>query len=332
MTGNLFPHPYGGVRTVTDATSEHDKLHEQIAADTENGSLKHRRLPEALRHVPPLVFTADAGLLLYFFSIITNVNWGRPFSAALLFATLLAGMITGISFAFFRFTADRLQQYKDDTGAIPLRGLDAGTNISMGLAAVAMVVLAALMFLRMYAEVTATLGPRSGGTAIIIGLTLALVSFLANTLVIAVHAFDGSPEADRLIALGQAVYGPLSDQHQLREQADTLDHQIAILGREAERAAAKGITGAGYKRAEYDRIIAAGRAVHQGTGSESDPAVNPNDEEGVIGYRRSEGTPEVDERPLHLTLDHIHTPLGEELPRHHHGVQELGGDQEQPAA
>jgi hypothetical protein len=315
---DLVPHPDGGVRTVTATAGDQDKLREKIAADIDNGSRKHRRLPAALRHVPPLVFTADALLLLYFFSGITNVDWTRPFSAALLFALLLAAMVTGISFAFFRFTGDRLQQYKDDTGTIPLRGLDAPTNISMGLAAVAMAILAGLMFVRMRTEVIQTLGPHSGTTAIILGLTLAVVSVLANALVIAVHALDGSPEADRLDLLGHAVYGPLSLQHQLREHADTLEHEIAVIGREADRAAAQGITAAGYQRAEYDRIIAAARSVHQGAGPESDPAADPNDGDDVTGYRRADATPEVDERPLHLSVKHIHAPLGD--------------DQEQPAA
>jgi hypothetical protein len=60
---------------------------------------------------------------------------GQPLLRRGLFALLLAGMVTGISFAFFYFTGDRLREYKDETGAIPLRGLDIPTNISMGLAA-----------------------------------------------------------------------------------------------------------------------------------------------------------------------------------------------------
>ena len=96
------------------------------------GSRRHRRLPEALRRVPVLVFVADALLLLYFFSGVTNVDWASPLSAALVFAVLLAAMVTGISFAFFRFTGDRLQQYKNDAGTIPLRGLDEATTVSRG--------------------------------------------------------------------------------------------------------------------------------------------------------------------------------------------------------
>ena len=201
--GDLVAHPDGGVRTVAQTAGDQDKQREQIEADINRGSFRHRRLPTALRRVPLLVFGADALLLLYFFSGVTNVNWASPLSAALVFAVLLAAMVTGISFAFFRFTGDRLQQYKDDTGVIPLRGLDAATTVSMGLALGAMIILAALMFTRMRAEVLNALGPHAASTAIIIGLALALVSILANTLVIAVHALDGSAEADRLDALGR---------------------------------------------------------------------------------------------------------------------------------
>ena len=319
----LVPHPDGGVQTVAQTASDQDKQREQIAADIDRGSFRHRRLPTALRRVPLLVFGADALLLLYFFSGVTNVNWSSPLSAALVFAVLLAAMVTGISFAFFRFTGDRLQQYKDDTGTIPLRGLDEATTVSMGLSLGAMVILAALMFIRMRAEVIDTLGPHASSTAIIIGLALALVSILANVLVIAVHALDGSAEADRLDALGRVIYEPLAEQHRLLEQAEILDQPIAIIGREAERVAAEGITAAGSELADADRIIDAGRAAHQGVGPLSEPAVNPNGQQGAIGYRLTDASPQVDERPLHLALDHVRTPLTDGQP----GGEQAGDEQ-----
>jgi hypothetical protein len=307
--GDIVAHPDGGVQTVIKTAADQDKVRGQVNEDIDRGSYRHRRLPAALRRVPQVVFGADGALLLYFFSGITNVNWGNPLSAALVFAVLLATMVTGISFAFFRFTGDRLQQYKDDTGSIPLRGLDMATNVSVGLSAAAEVVLAALMFLRMRAEVITTLGPHAGFTAIIVGVTLAAAGILANTLVIAVHALDGSAETDRLDAFGKVVGPALAAQHGLLEQAAVLDPAIAVTIREAERVANEGITAAGYERAFADRIIDAGRAVHQGIGPVSEPATDPNDQDGVIGYRRTDATPEVDERPIHHTLDQIHTPI-----------------------
>ena len=321
--GDFIPHPDGGVRTVAETAGDQDKQRAGIAADIEAGSRRHRRLPAALHRVPVFVFIADALLLLYFFSGVTNVDWASPLSAALVFAVLLAAMVTGISFAFFRLAGDRLQQYKNDAGSVPLRGLDEATTTIAGLALSAMAVLATLMFFRMRAEVIDALGPGSGGTALIIGLTLAMVSILANTLVIAVHAFDGSTEADRLDALGNAVHGPLNQERRLLERADTLDQPLALLGREAERAATKGITEAGYQRAVADQLIDAGRSVHQGAGHLSEPAADPNDQDGVIGYRHPDATPEVDERPLRLTLRHINTPLA--------GTEQTAGE-EQAAA
>jgi outer membrane protein OmpA-like peptidoglycan-associated protein len=271
--GDLVLHPDGGVRTVAQTASDQDKQREQIEADINRGSFRHRRLPAALRRVPLLVFGADALLLLYFFSGVTNVNWASPLSAALIFAVLLAAMVTGISFAFFRFTGDRLQQYKDAAGVVPLRGLDAATTVSIGLELGAMIILAALIFIRMRAEMLNALGPHADSTAVIISLALALVSILANTLVIAVHALDGPTE-----------------------------------GRLAEIVAMEGITAAGRELAAADRIIDAARAVNRSIGPTSEPAVNPNDEKGIIGYRHTDASPEVDERPIHLALDQIHTP------------------------
>lgn len=307
--GDLVMHPDGGVQSAAMTAADQDAQRAQITSDIDRGSRRHRRLPAVLRHIPLVVFMADALLLLYFFAGVTDVDWSRPLSAALAFAALLAMMVTGISFAFFRFAGDRLHQYKDDTGTIPLRGLDEATNVATGLAIAAAAVIASLMYLRMHAEVLITLGSHSGITAFIVGLTLATVSLLANTLVVAIHAFDGSVETDRLHALGKAIAGPLSHQRRLLERAAILDPRIAALCREAERAATAGISQAGHQLAACDRIIDAARAIHQGTSPFSAPAVDPNAEEGTIGYRRTESSPQVDERPLLLARDHIRTPL-----------------------
>ena len=63
------------------------------------------------------------------------------------------------------------------------------------------------------------------------------------------------------------------------------------------------------KLAMADRVIDTSRAVNQGVGPLSEPAVNPNDEHGIIGYSRTDATSEADERAVGLALDHIATPL-----------------------
>lgn len=310
--GNLVSHPDGGIRTVTGTAADQDEQRAVIAADIQGGSRRHRRLPSALRRVPVLVFAADALLLLYFFSGVTNVDWSSPLSAALVFAALLALMVTGISFAFFRFAGDRLLQYKDDAGTVPLRGLDGLTALSAVLALIALTALAAMMFARMHAEVTDALGPGSGTTATVIAATLSVISILASTLVVAVHALDGSTEADRLDDLGKAIAAPLARARRQLEHAHTLDQQITILARQADRTATDGITKAGHQRAVADGLIDAARSVHQGTGPASGPSADPNDHDNVIGYHAIDSTPQADQRPLRLSLQHVHTPLSEQ--------------------
>jgi protein-S-isoprenylcysteine O-methyltransferase Ste14 len=326
--GDYVRHPDGGVRTTAQTVADQDKQRAEIAADIADGSRRHRKLPRSLRRMPRIILVADGLLLLYFFSGVTNVDWSSPLSAALVFALMLAVMVTGISFAFFRLAGDRLQQYKNDAGSVPLRGLDEATMTIVALAIAAIATLATLMYCRMHAEVIDALGPSAGVTAVIIGLTLAVVSVLANTMVIAVHALDGSAQADRLEALGTVTARPLNEERRLHERADAMEQRIAVLGRRAERVAVKGITAAGHQRAAADRLIDAGRAIHQGTGPLSGPAVDPNGEDGTVGYRRTEATPAVDERPVRLALRHVGTPLaGHPQP----GLPEQA-DEAQPAA
>ena len=66
------------------------------------------------------------------------------------------------------------------------------------------------MLIRMRTEVLAALGPQSWVAALMIALVLAVVSLLANFLVVAIHALDGSDEVARLEVLSAATGGPLS--------------------------------------------------------------------------------------------------------------------------
>jgi hypothetical protein len=234
-----IPHPYGGVRTVADTSADHDQLHAQIRADISRGSLRHRRLPKVLRHAPVVIFTCDALLLFYFFSGVTNVDWTSPLSVALVFAVALAAIVTGLAFLYCRYVGDRLRHYKKEEGTVSFAGMDGWTKTSAALAIVIVTVIAPLMFIRLRTEVLDDLGPQAQGTAIVVGLALAVISILAVFVTIAVHALDGSPETDWLDELGNAIAGPLSEQAALRQHVKELNTEIARNVREAERIAAR---------------------------------------------------------------------------------------------
>jgi hypothetical protein len=304
--GDLVSHPDGGVRTVAQTQGDQDDQRQEIAGEEDQGSRKHRRLPRLLRLVPKLVGGFDAGLLIYFFAGVTNVDWTRPASASLLFAVMLAAAVTGISFGFFTLAGTLLNTHKTEDGTLGLDELDLLTKAVLALAGVGVVVLALLMFVRMRAEVLVSGG--HGGAAAVIALTLAVVSVLANTAVVVVHALDGSEATTRLDGLGKAVRRPLREEHRLLEQAAAFDPAIAAADKKAQRTASLGITQAGRHAAAADQVVDAARAVHQGVGLLSEPDTDPNGAPGVLGYRTSQVHPKVDERPVRLALQHLAVP------------------------
>ena len=258
---------------------------------------------------PSFVLVVNFSLLLYFFSGITDVNWGSPLSAGLVFAVLLAAMVTVLSYGFLAFAGHRLRGYKDHSGAVAFTELDVLTKVACWASAAGIAVLATLMFIRMRAEVLDALGGSAWTTALVIALAVAVVSAMANFLVVAIHALDGSHEVARLNALSAAVSGPLGQAHEMREQADVIPHRIAVRRRRARRSAIATVTRAGRSQHAADQAISAARAAHQGTGPHSGPPSDPNQHEHVAGYRDPESVPRADLRALRAALEDIDTEL-----------------------
>lgn len=231
---------------------------------------KHERLPRWASRLPGLVLLFDFCLLVYFFAGITNVNWASPFSAALVFAILLTAMVTTLSYGFLAFTGHRLRGYKDHSGRIATSDLDGLTRTACAAAAAGITVIAALMFIRMRTEMLYAFGPKGRFTALMIALVLAVVSLLANFLVVTIRALDGSDATARVEALGAAVSGRLAMQ--------------CIHMRAANPMLAA------------DQIIDAARAIHQGADPLRESAITTDGKEGVVGYRRARDKSAVDKR------------------------------------
>jgi hypothetical protein len=213
------PHPDGGDCTVEEILTYEDAQRKAIDKDTAARSRKHRRLPDWMRSIPKYVLAFDFGLLLYFFAGTTNVDWSSPLSLALAFAVVLAAMVTLLSYGFFSFTGLRLRSHKNHAGTIHHEDLDGITRAAFVIAVVVIAVLAMLMFLRLRAEVLDALGGQAQTTALVIAVAVAVVNAVANSLVIGIHALDGSDETHRLDKLSAAVREPVAKANRLHEQA-----------------------------------------------------------------------------------------------------------------
>ena len=171
------------------------------------------------RWIPKFVLSFDFALLLYFFAGITNVDWQSPLSMNLAFATALAAMVTVLAYGFLAFTGHRMRCYKNHAGTLHLDELDGFTKAAFGTAMTVITVLAALMYLRIRSEVIGALGSQAGVTALVIPLAVAVVSAVANFLVVLIHALDGSDEVARLNKLAAATRRPARKAHRLRRRA-----------------------------------------------------------------------------------------------------------------
>jgi hypothetical protein len=212
-------HPDGGESPVDEVMEHEREQRNLIQRQTAKGSAKHRRAPQWIRWIPRIVLCFDFALLLYFFAGTTNVDWSSPMSMAMAFATVLAAMVTALSYGFLAFTGHRLRGHKDHSGTVHRDDLDGFTRIVTGVAVLVILVIAALMFLRMHTEVLYALGDGAGLTALLIAGGLAVVSAAANFLVVAIHALDGSDEVARLEKLSAAVRRPYAKAQRLRQEA-----------------------------------------------------------------------------------------------------------------
>jgi hypothetical protein len=218
-------HPDGGERTVTETRADEEEQRQQINRETDLGSRKHRRLPRWQGWIPKFVLAFDFALLLYFFAGITNVDWQSPMSMSLAFAIVLAGMVTVLAYGFLSFAGHRMRSYKNHAGTVHLDELDGFTKVAFGTAVAVIAVLAALMYLRIRGEVIDALRYQAGVSALVIPLAVAVVSAVANYLVVLIHALDGSDEVARLDKLAAATRRPTRKAHRLRGRATQQAHQ-----------------------------------------------------------------------------------------------------------
>jgi hypothetical protein len=305
-------HPDGGRRPFAQILAEHAQLDQDVAAERNQGSRKHHRVPRWFRWLPRVVLVFDFFLLLYFLSGITDVDWMAPMSPELAFAAGLAAMITVVSYGCFAFAGHRLRSHKDHSGTIPAADLDGLTRIIVGACVGGLIVLGLLMFARMRSEVLLALGNGANATAITVAAALTAVSVLANIMVISVHALDGSDETDRLRQLAAALSPSQARTDRMHRKAARLEHAVAYRVLKAERVAASGIARAGQPMARADQAIDTARAIHQAVGPLSEVTDDPNGQPGTAGYRRPGAIPRVDERLVRRGLLEAASPLPSE--------------------
>ena len=232
---HLVRDPHLGWRSVDALRAEADALEAGIGAETATGSLRHRRLPWVLRHVPAAIVTADFVVLCSYTADVFDVDWRRPMStpSALLAAIAFALIATGTAYAWLSLTGHRLRSFRDRRGEVTWSLLGATTWLVLGAAVALLGVLGALMAVRVHAEIS-SMSFRST-PAMPVALVFAVIAVVANCAVIAVHALDGSDQTDRLTALRRRARRRETRLNRYDRRLLRLDHRLLRLARRARR-------------------------------------------------------------------------------------------------
>ena len=147
------------------------------------------------------------------------------------------------------------------------------------------------------------LGNGATTTAVSVAAAATAVSILANVLVIAVHALDGSEETDRLEAFGAAVRRPAIRADRMRRRAARLEHRIAVRVRTAQRVEAAGRARAERPSMIADEIVTTARAIHGSAGPLSEATIAALGRRSA-DQRRPDPVTGTAERALRLAASH----------------------------
>jgi hypothetical protein len=199
----------------------YDTMLVRVHDDIERGATVHRRVPWLVRQIPWAVTLLD-GLILYnFCAVIFDVppHPPHPFlTTERLMAIGLAVLGSAITYTWLSLTGTRLRGCRTPLGELDRSIMGRTTRTMTGVSGVVTAALAVLMYLRVTGEAdSASLaGYLSNSATALMGLVFAVLSSAANVGVIAVHALDGSADADELRHSGRLLRR--SEQRRERER------------------------------------------------------------------------------------------------------------------
>ncbi len=212
----------------------HERVHAAVLGQLERGATVHRRLPRTVRGIPPVVAVADGIVLLAFCADVFNVDWARPNWIRVLAAIMLALLGSGVSYAWLALTGLRMRTYRGELGEVIWAATGALTRAMLAISVVVAVALAVLMFARVGPEVAQAGKPTD--VAMLVGIVFAVLSFVANLTVVAVHALDASPIAQELRHAGRVLRRRQRALARRREAAVREIHRHARMAQRAQQA------------------------------------------------------------------------------------------------
>lgn len=225
----------GGVLTLAGAMAAGDEIRMMIDHEESGGSLRHRAVSRATKWmVWVVVIVVDFPIMTWASSSIFNVDWSAPWGVRLLFAVATSVLATLAAASVLHHLGHELREQKTEHRGVAWSQLRARSRAILVAVALLVLLVAALMFARVYAE-----GVLSGldTVATLLAALVAFVMLISASLVFWSAFRDGSPDSDDLAYYTGLVERHLREKRALESKAAWHERQSAMIRRRAERAA-----------------------------------------------------------------------------------------------
>ncbi|MFI6168934.1 hypothetical protein ACIBCN_19295 [Nocardia sp. NPDC051052] len=275
--------PNGEVLTATQAEARMAAVQAVVTKETDEGSLKHRRVSRWLVRLAPFVVVLDGPVMLWFCSQIFNVNWSAlsqsiiPLITSGVFAVLAT---VAIALALHKFGRD-LKAYKDNRGhislpsgqakVVPLTFIGLSVSVTLGSGVV--------MAYRIISESLSAGSDLLGGS--ILGVFFAIIVIALNVVIFAVNYRDGSTQTDELDHHAKQLLPVRLTERQFEEKAEKLTTRLKRLQSAGFRIYDATVTKMSEPLAAANQLILQARSYHQGCGHEAE--LVPSGSEPVYG-------------------------------------------------
>jgi hypothetical protein len=223
----------GGVVPLAEAMTAGEEIRLMIDDEEAGGSLRHRRVSATTKWmVWMVVIVVDFPIMTWASSSIFNVDWSEPWGVRLLFAVATSVLATLAAASVLHHLGHELREQKTDHRGMAWSELRARSRAVLIAVALLVLLVAALMFARVYTE-----GVLSGldTVATLLAALVAFVMLISATLVFWSAFRDGSPEVDDLAYYTRLVERHLTEKREYEAKAAEHERQSAMIRRRAGR-------------------------------------------------------------------------------------------------
>lgn len=273
----------GGLLTTTQAKDRMTTVADVVRTETDDGSLKHRRVPRWLMRITPYVPVVDGPVMLWFVSQIFNVDWTNPSQSIMpLLISAVFSILATVAIALgLHFFGRDSKGFKDHTGHISLPKGPAKT-VPLTFLVLSIVVTIGSGVVMAFRIVSDSLSAGNGGLAgAILGLFFAAIVIALNVVIFAVNYRDGSTQTDELDHYAKQLLTVRSTERQLQKKSDTLTARLNTLQSKGIRIYEATLAKMSEPLTAANQLILQARSYHQGCGAEVE--LVPSDGEPQYG-------------------------------------------------